>query len=465
MEDIYFDSHVHLADERFDKDRAGVVKKAKEAGVARMIVVGGDAPANKKSLEIVNESDGNLFASVGYHPNGVIDAASNWREEIERTAQEPGVVALGETGLDLFRKRTPYDKQLEAFLFHLKLSSETGLPVIIHQRSAEKEMVETLKKFSDEHGPVKGVMHCFAGDEKYAAVLANLGMYVSFSGIITFPRNRSQRYALSEIPEDRLLAETDAPFLPPEGYRGERCEPAMLPQVVTLMAEQLKLNPEDMARITRRNTIEVFGITVPDEGLFVYPIRHSLYINMTNRCSNRCDFCPRQEERYIVKGHNLKIEKEPTAEEVIGEVERQFARREFKETVFCGLGEPTIRMDVLTTVGKALRAKGMSVRLDTNGLGSIINKRDIVPELKEAVKELSVSLNATSAKQYAEMCHPPGGAKAYTGLLDFVKRAVQAGIKTTLSVVAVPGLDVEKARVIAVSLGAGFRIRKHDKVG
>jgi TatD DNase family protein len=465
MEDIYFDSHIHLADERFDKDRAEVVKRAKEAGVARMIVVGGDAPANTKSLQIVNGSDGNLFASAGYHPNGLIDASSDWRKEIERLAQEPGVVALGETGLDLFRKRVPFNMQMDAFQFHLKLSSETGLPVIIHQRSAEKEMVETLKTFADKNGPVKGVMHCFAGDEKYAAVLANLGMYVSFSGIITFPRNRSQRYALAEIPEDRLLVETDGPFLPPEGHRGERCEPAMLPIVTTLIAEQLKLDPEDIARITRRNAIELFGITVPDEGVFTYAIRHSLYINMTNKCSNKCDFCPRHREQYIVKGHNLKIDREPSAEEVIKEVERQCARREFKEAVFCGLGEPTIRMDALTAIGKALRGKGLSVRLNTNGLGSVINKRDIVPMLKEAVNELSISLNATDAKQYAEICRPPGGAKAYAGLLDFAKRAVQAGIKTTLSVVMMPGLDVEKARKTAASLGAGFRVRKRDRVG
>lgn len=466
MTDTYFDSHTHLCDSLFAGDLNEVLLKAREGGVGRMMVVGGDAESNVRAIELAGGDEGGLYASVGVHPNTLGEVKDGWRDELKALAERPEVLAIGETGLDLFRDKVPLDRQLEAMWFHLELSSATGLPVIIHQRSAEEVMVDLLRDFIREHGQLSGVMHCFTGDEEYAEILAELNMYVSFAGPITYARNRGQRHALAVVPEDRLLIETDSPYLPPEGHRGERCEPWMIRSVAERVAEQLQLDVPDVARITRRNALKLFGIEWPDTGAITYRIRRSLYVNVTNECSNSCTFCPRAQGHYVVKGHNLLLDHAPSAEEIMAGIEAESERRpKYKEIVFCGFGEPTLRLDVMLQVGRALKAKGIKTRLNTNGQGSLINGRDIVKDIAGAIDEVSISLNATDADAYGRLCRPDEGTKAWQAMMDFAGRCVEEGIDTVMTVVGVQGLDIARAQSIAESKGARFKVRRENRVG
>ena len=229
-----------------------------------------------------------------------------------------------------------------------------------------------------------------------------------------------------------------------------------------MLAEIYGLSAEDIKRITTFNAYKLFGIGEPEqEGRIAYAIRNSLYINLTNRCSNVCDFCMR--ETYpIVKGHNLGLKKEPTAEEVIQAIGDP---GKYDEVVFCGYGEPTERLDELITIAKFLKSKGKRIRLDTNGHGDLINGRPIIPELKGLIDTICISLNAETAEKYEEICKPVFGKKTYPALIQFIKDAKQVIPNVQVSIVESPDIDTEKCKKIAEELGVDFRVRKYNVLG
>lgn len=191
---------------------------------------------------------------------------------------------------------------------------------------------------------------------------------------------------------------------------------------------------------------------------FVYRYGENLYVNLTNACSNRCDFCIRNNGDGIGDSGNLWLSREPDADEVIALID---TFGEYNELVFCGYGEPTYRADVLVKVGEYAKSKGKRTRLNTNGHGNIINGRDIVPDLKRAIDIVSISLNSHSAEGYDAICHSDYGEKAFGEMLTFTAKCVKAGIETVLSVVAVDGVDVEKCRQVAALVGAPLRVREY----
>jgi TatD DNase family protein len=289
-----------------------------------------------------------------------------------------------------------------------------------------------------------------------------LGLYISFAGPITFSNAQDLREVAKSVPVERLLLETDSPFLSPQPRRGERNEPSYLSYIIPVLAEIYGLSAEDIKRITTFNAYKLFGIGEPEqEGRIAYAIRNSLYINLTNRCSNVCDFCMR--ETYpIVKGHNLGLKKEPTAEEVIQAIGDP---GKYDEVVFCGYGEPTERLDELITIARFLKSKGKRIRLDTNGHGDLINGRPIIPELKGLIDTICISLNAETAEKYEEICKPVFGKKTYPALIQFIKDAKQVIPNVQVSIVESPNIDTDKCKKIAEELGVDFRIRKYNVLG
>ena len=191
---------------------------------------------------------------------------------------------------------------------------------------------------------------------------------------------------------------------------------------------------------------------------FVYRYGENLYVNLTNKCSNACDFCIRNNGDGIGDSGNLWLSREPNAQEVI-ELIKSFDG--YNEVVFCGYGEPTYKVDEMVEVGKFVRAQGKVTRLNTNGHGNFINGRNIVPELKEAIDIISVSLNSHTPKTYDQICHSIYGEEAFSAMLDFTHKCVKAGIETIMSVVAVDGVDVEKCRAIAEQTGAKLKVREY----
>ncbi len=191
---------------------------------------------------------------------------------------------------------------------------------------------------------------------------------------------------------------------------------------------------------------------------YIYELKGATYINLTNRCTNNCDFCLRN-TRDGVAGYDLKLDKEPTADDVIQELKK---KENLGEVIFCGLGEPTMRLDILLEVAKYLKSRNAHVRINTNGQGSAYAKKDISKSFKGLIDTVSISLNAQNAEEYQKICHSVYGTKAYEHMLEFAKCCKDQGIKTVLSVVDILGeKKIKECREIARKTGADFRVRKY----
>jgi len=466
------DSHAHLHAVEFDSDRDAVIARAHGAGVDVIVTVGTDVESSRKAIGIAEGQKG-VYAAVGVHPNDLSAAHGSWREAIRELAAAPVVKAIGETGLDLYRHRVDPAVQKEALLAHLEIARERSLPVILHSRAAGREVLDVIEEFS-KGAPVRGVMHCFTEHEDVMRRAVRAGLYISFAGPLTYPISRKAREVMKAVPDSRILVETDSPFLGAEPVKHKRNEPAYLRYVLTKVAETRRISPRDAARITSLNADDLFGLGLADRTPKVaYGIRSNLYLNITNRCTSSCTFCPRAKaassgagaedaSAYYVKGHNLRLEREPSAREVIaamGDISP------YREVVFCGLGEPTLRLEVLLEVAKWARAQGARVRLDTNGQGSLFHGRSIVGELAEALDAVWVSLNAPTAEEYERLCRPERGREAFGAVLQFVREARERIPEVVVTAVEVPGLDVQAIRALAKDLGVKYHGRRLDEVG
>jgi TatD DNase family protein len=291
-----------------------------------------------------------------------------------------------------------------------------------------------------------------------------LGFYLSVPGTVTYPKNDELRRVVAEMPLERLLLETDCPYLAPQPVRGKRNEPAHIVHTAAEVARVRGLETADVARITTRASRALFGVGDGEPPRIAYPIRRSLYLNLTERCTNRCSFCAKQRAPEV-KGHDLRLEREPTVDEVLAAVEAEGGAAAWDEVVFCGFGEPLLRFEEVLVVARGLRARGARrIRVNTDGLANRVHGRDVTGELGAVVDALAVSLNAPDAETYQRLCRP-GVEGAYPALLEFVRRARERVSEVVVSVVTVPGLDVAACRRVAEELGVPLRIRAYNEVG
>jgi len=454
---MLIDTHAHLDFPDFDPDRREVIARAQDAGVGAIITVGTDAASNAKAVQIAQDEP-TVYAALGIHPNECASATDKDFDELKRLAGQKKVVAIGETGLDFYRQRSAASQQEAAFRRHLALARELDLPVIVHCRDAHAECLKVLS----EAAPLRGVMHCFSGDEAMARRCIELGLYISFAGPVTFPNANRLRAVAKAIAADRLVLETDCPFLAPQPRRGKRNEPAYVRHTAETLAQVHGLSFDDIARVTTLNAGRVFGVGQAEtQAAIVYAIRRSLYVNVTSRCSNSCVFCPRQTNPYV-KGHNLRLEKDPEPEEAIAAVGDP---TRYEEIVFCGLGEPTLRLDFIKAVARHVKSRGVKVRINTNGQGSLIHGRPICEELRGLVDALSVSLNTSLPDQYHKLCRPEQGAGAFPAVLAFVREAKLVIPSVSVTALDMPGVDLDACRRLTADLGVGFRLRKFDDLG
>jgi len=455
---MIIDTHAHLDFPDYKTDRDEVIKRAEEVGVKYIINVGTSVGTSVKSIELAKKYD-HIYASVGIHPNSASNVPADDWSRLEALAGESKVVAIGETGLDYYRDRSKREDQKRLFHQHLELAEKHNLPVIIHNREASKDCLEIVRKYS---GRIKGVIHCFAGSRDDAEEFLKLGFHISFAGPITFPKAENLREALKAVPVEKLLLETDCPFLAPQQKRGKRNEPSYLQYTIPVLAELYKLSVEDIKRITSLSAINLFGIAQSDtKPEIAYVIRNSLYLNITSRCSNKCVFCSRETAPYV-KGHYLGTNNEPTIEELKDAIGDPSG---YDEVVFCGFGESTERLDVLKEIAGYLKEKGSKVRLDTNGLGDLINGRSICEELEGLIDTICISLNTNIEEEYQKLCHSKFDGQAYPALISFIKQAREYIPDVMISIVGVPGVDVEACRKIAEDLGVRFRVREYNNVG
>lgn len=252
-----FDSHAHVTSRKFDGDRDAVIARAREAGVIALVEVGCDVEESERAVALACAHPW-IWASVGVHPHD----AKTWSAEAERRlralAKDPRVRALGETGLDFHYDLSPRDRQREAFAAQLALAQELDLPAVLHVREAHDEALSTLRA---HRGPrLRGVAHCFSSGKEHALAYVELGFAISVGGLVTFKNAPEVREAAAAVPLEKLLLETDCPYMAPVPHRGKRCEPAMVAATCEAIARLRGLTPDELAEATTANAARLFGI-------------------------------------------------------------------------------------------------------------------------------------------------------------------------------------------------------------
>ncbi|MCF8242859.1 MAG: YchF/TatD family DNA exonuclease [Melioribacteraceae bacterium] len=450
---MYVDTHAHLFYPNFNGELDDIISRAKNAGVKQIIVPGTDIATSAEAVKL-SEKYEEVYAAVGIHPHETKEWEDSLLDDLRELANHEKVIAIGEIGLDYYYDFSPRDIQIKAFQKQIDLALELKKPIIVHNRESNDDVMDFAKMYKNTD--LKIQFHCFAGSVKDARELIELNHFISFPGNVTFKKADNIRNVLSRIDLENLLLETDSPFMTPVPHRGKRNEPAYIPLIVETIADVHGVTTEDVARATTYNVYKLFGIGKKPELSFTYKIGNSLYINVTNRCNADCVFCDRKGEA-IISGYNLKMSKseEPGAETYISEIGDP---KKYKEIVFCGYGEPTIRWDVVKTVAKYVKDNGGKTRMNTDGHGNFINKKDITPELSGLIDTVSISLNSTDPGQYAKLMRVD--PKLHAEMIDFAKKANNYS-HVVMSIVGLNEVDTEKAKqFVTQEMGVDFRLRE-----
>lgn len=250
------DTHCHLDEEAFDVDRAEVIARAQSESVSPILTIGTTADSSRRAVEIASIYP-SVYAAVGIQPNYVAQAGHADWDSIVELSQAPRVLAIGETGLDRYWDHSPFDLQVEYFRRHLELARQRALPFVVHCREAEADTVAELRRAAAA-GPLRGVMHSFAGSIETARECLELGLFISFAGMVTFKKSQALREVMQEIPGDRILIETDAPYLAPQPVRGKRNEPSFVRMTNNILAELRGVTREELAKQTYDNAHTLF---------------------------------------------------------------------------------------------------------------------------------------------------------------------------------------------------------------
>jgi TatD DNase family protein len=465
---MFIDSHAHITSDQFSADREEVIKRALDAQVHCIINPATDLDDSKRAIELAERHDC-VFVCVGFHPHDARKADEKSLMEIEELSKHPKVVAIGEIGLDYHYDFSPREKQVEVFKAQIEIAQRRNLPIVIHTRESIDDTIRVVEESlnanptwradssqpDSRYAAPKGVFHCFSGDLSLARKVIDMGFYISFPGVLTFKNPGESVRVASGISCEHFLLETDSPYLAPMPLRGQRNESKNVPLIAEKLAALQHLTLEDIARVTNYNVHKLFGIGKSDEPKFTYQLKNSLYINLTIRCDADCVFCDRKGEA-VIKGHNLRITREPSSAEVIAEIGDP---TKYDEIVFCGYGEPTIRLNAIKEVAGWVKKRGGKTRINTDGHGSIINKRNIVPELVGLIDAVSISLNSTDPQQYGELMRI-NGATFFPAMIEFAKESVRLLPRVAMTVVDIDVVDKEKARkLVEEEIGAVFQTR------
>ncbi|HET6348452.1 MAG TPA: YchF/TatD family DNA exonuclease [Candidatus Krumholzibacteria bacterium] len=417
------DSHCHLNLEHFEDDRETTIARAINDGVTAFMNIGFDRPSLRATLELL-EAYPFMFGAAGVHPHDAASYDESLETEVRGALEHPRMVAVGEIGLDFYRDIAPRDVQTDVFRKMIALSRDRHRPIVIHCRDAFNEVVETL---ISEGGTYKGIFHAFSAGEAEARSIFNLGFHVGIGGVVTY-RNARLAETVAALPIERIVLETDSPYLTPHPWRGKRNEPAFVAHVLRTIARAKNMTVAEVDRITTRNYLDAMGL--PSEALPppVYKIGEALYIQSAAATPADLD---------------------TVAPEGVDEV------------ILTGVVDPLDNLE--NTIGMATRARelGWHVRVNTSGFANQTAGRDLTPELAGVVQEIDVQLFGANPKQHDELAYPPVGAEGWEQIRDFVRCSVAAGIETICEFVATPGFDPQPCRDFTRALGARYDIRMY----
>ncbi len=256
---MLIDSHAHIQGKEYAGEAAAIIERARAAGVEQIIAVGGagDMSSNTEAVHLA-DAFVNVYATVGMHPHDAKDVGADELQKLRDLALHPKVVAVGETGLDYYYDHSPRDVQRRVFAQFIHMARVTELPVVVHERDAASDGAALLR--SEGEGKLCGVIHCFTGDYEAAHAYLDLGFYISFTGIITFKNANALRDVVRRVPLERMLVETDSPYLTPVPHRGKRNEPAYVRLVAATMADIKGVTLEEVARVTSDNARQLFRL-------------------------------------------------------------------------------------------------------------------------------------------------------------------------------------------------------------
>ena len=256
---MLIDSHAHIQGKEYAGEAADVIARARAAGVEKIIAVGGagDMSSNTEAVALA-DSFPNIYATVGMHPHDAKDVGADELRALRELTSHPKVIAVGETGLDYYYNHSPHEVQRRVFAQFIGMARETGLPIVVHERDAAQEAAELLR--SEGSRELHGVIHCFTGNYEAACDSLDLGFYLSFTGIITFKNAEPLRDVVRKVPLERMLVETDSPFLTPMPHRGKRNEPAFVRLVAETVAKVKGISLEEVAERTSQNVQDLFAI-------------------------------------------------------------------------------------------------------------------------------------------------------------------------------------------------------------
>ena len=456
---VLVDTHAHLIDKAFEPDRQGVVERAIEEGVHYIISMGTCLESSRDTLDLAASYAG-VYAAVGVHPSDVKGVDERTIRDIAKLAEDPKAVAVGEIGLDYYRDNAPRKTQRRWFREQIRLAVDVGKPIVVHCRDAADDVYEVLNE--EKAWRAGGVIHCFTGDDEQARKFLDIDFHLGAGGAITFSRSEELREVFERIPIERVLLETDSPYLAPPPHRGKRNEPAYVARVAETLAELHGMSTEEVTRLTTENVRRLFGVGPErDGGSIAYSLGDTLYLNITNDCQNSCFFCGLLSD-CVYKGHNLALQAEPDAGEVLAAVGDP---TRYEEVVFSGFGEPTLRLDVVKEVAGELKRRGAKrIRLVTNGLANKTHERNILPELGGLVDAISISMQAESPEAYAKICKTKDIEDPYPLVKEFVRWAKNYIPEVEVTAVNMSGLiDIEACEKVATEeLGVPFRA--HDYV-
>ena len=452
---MFIDTHAHMFFANFREDIDEVISRAKEENIKYILVPATDIETAKQTIELTKKYD-IIYGAVGVHPHDTKDWNSTFIPQIEKLAKNEKIVAIGEIGLDYYYDYSPKEKQIEAFKAQIELAIKLKLPIIVHNRESHEDIMNILRSYKGSG--LRAQLHCYNGSKEDARELIELGHYISFTGNITFKKADSLREVLKSIPVKYLMTETDSPFMTPVPHRGKRNEPANVKLIAEKIAEVHGITVEDVNRMAFYNAYRLFGIGSKPEVSYCYKMYNSLYLNITNRCNAECIFCDREGEA-VINGYNLSMKKseEPTAEKIIKEIGDP---KNYKEIVFCGYGEPTIRWDVVKEIAKYVKENGGRTRLNTNGHANFIHSKDITPEMKGLIDSVSVSLNALDEKTYSKLVGVE--PKMFREMLEFSKKSKEYVDEVVLTIVEEQNIDEAAARkFVEEEIGVKFRVREY----
>lgn len=450
---LLFDTHCHLHFADFEPDLEDAVGRAFDSGVRGILVPSIDLESSIRSSSMAR--DLGLWSAAGFHPNHLEGASDPAFREVAALSLLPQAAAVGETGLDFYRDRFPRDVQTSWFRRHIDLSRALGLPLVVHSRGAEAEVLDLLP----ESPPFPVVLHSWCGQGAVTEKAVKRGFYFGITGAATYRKSAMARN-LGLIPRELVLCETDAPFLPPEPHRGRRNEPAYCALTAARIALEWSLPVGETLSVLWENSLRAFRLSPGSRRThLVYPIDGNLYVNITGRCNASCVFCIRNRQDGL-GGYHLRHRDEPSQEAVLSALSVTDPAG-YGEVVFCGYGEPTMRPDLLRTAADLVLSAGGRTRLNTNGLClGHMTLRD-AEDMLGRFQRVSISLNASGAAEYSRLCRGSGN-DAWDNLMGFIRLVKRIGMPAVLTAVDGSGADMQRVRALADRLEMPVRERERQ---